>query len=128
MPNSESDWDYPLTDEDLRAIDSVISSAQPPKRHQLSFCHDEDDTSAHSPPRMRRRLPSSLFVFQQQRQRNTNMSPVPFSPCSSRSYYGRNNSPVSRFQGNCSSTILSFRFQPLSSFQELLLFLHFGQS
>lgn len=95
MPNSDSDWDYPLTEEDLRAIDSVISSAPPPKRHH------EDEAAAHSPPKIRRRLPNSLFAFQQQRQRNINTSLVPFSPCSSRSYYRRNSAPVSPFQGNC---------------------------
>ncbi|XP_057766224.1 3'-5' exonuclease isoform X2 [Salvia miltiorrhiza] len=93
MPNSDSDWYHPLTDEDLRAIDSVISSALPPKRHR------HDNASAHSPPKLRRRLPSSLFVFQQQQQqqRGFNISTVPFSSCSSR-YHGTNRSPVSPFQ------------------------------
>lgn len=113
MPNSDSDWDYPLTDEDLRAIDSAISSAPPPKRHRLSYiqCDEDAGASVDSPPKPRRRLPSSLFVFQQQQQqrrRNANVSTGPFSPCSSRYYYGRNSSQFSAFQGNCSYTRLSF--------------------
>lgn len=111
MPNSDSDWDHPLTDEDLRAIDSVIASALPPKRHR------PDDASAHSPTKLRRRLPSSLFVSQQQQKWGFNSSTVPFSSCSSRYYHGINRSPVSPFQGNCSSTMLSIRFQPLLVWQ-----------
>ncbi|KAL1548111.1 Werner Syndrome-like exonuclease isoform X1 [Salvia divinorum] len=90
MPTSDSDWDYPLTDEDLRAIDAVISSA---KRHRL------DDASARSPPKLRRRLPSSLFAFQQQQQQLQGFNTInfPFSSCSSRCY-GRTTSPVSHFQ------------------------------
>ncbi|KAG6428367.1 hypothetical protein SASPL_112618 [Salvia splendens] len=91
MPNSDSDWDYPLTDEDLRAIDTVISSV---KRHRL-----DDDASARSPPKLRRRLPSSLFASQQQQQqqRGLNIPNSSFSSCSSRCY-GRTRSPVSHFQ------------------------------
>ncbi|KAG6431461.1 hypothetical protein SASPL_109540 [Salvia splendens] len=88
MPNSDSDWDYPLTDEDLRAIDAVISSV---KRHRL-----DDDAPARSPPNLRRRLPSSLFASQQQ-QRGLNIPNSPLSSCSSRCY-GRIRSPVSHFQ------------------------------
>lgn len=112
MPISDSDWDYPLTDEDLRAIDSAISSAPPPKRHRLSYIHDNEDggASIDSPPKPRRRLPSSLFVFQQQQQqrRNANVSTGPFSPCSSRYYYGRSSFQFSPFQGICSSTLFIF--------------------
>ncbi|KAH6770131.1 hypothetical protein C2S52_014934 [Perilla frutescens var. hirtella] len=101
MPNSDSNWDYPLTEDDLRAIDSVISSAQPPKRPHLSCRHGEDDdgASVDSPPKSRRRLPTSLFIFRQQQQhRNVNFSTASFSPCSSRRYHGRNRSQISPFQ------------------------------
>ncbi|KAL0382805.1 UNVERIFIED_CONTAM: Werner Syndrome-like exonuclease [Sesamum calycinum] len=73
VPNSDSGWDYPLTDEDLRAIDSAFAaaaaSAPPSKRHALSYS-DEENSSVHSPPKTRRRLPDSLFVFQKQQNNN----------------------------------------------------------
>ncbi|KAL3619970.1 hypothetical protein CASFOL_034882 [Castilleja foliolosa] len=102
IPGSDVDWDYPLTDEDLRAIDSAICSAAAPKRHALSARDTDDDASAGSPPKTRRRLPESLFVFQhQQNNDNTNNPTFSFSPCS------RN-----RFSGGSSSS-------HLSTFQEI---------
>ncbi|GER34112.1 werner syndrome-like exonuclease [Striga asiatica] len=72
--SSDIHWeDFPLTDEDLRAIDSAISSAAAPKRHLL--CPgDQQGRSVASPPKTRRRLPDSLFVFQ-----NNNSSTFSFS-------------------------------------------------
>ncbi|XP_020550898.1 Werner Syndrome-like exonuclease isoform X4 [Sesamum indicum] len=101
IPNSDTGWDYPLTDEDLRAIDSAFAaaaaSAPPSKRHALSYT-DEENSSVHSPPKTRRRLPDSLFVFQQQQ--NNNRSSLSFSPCS-RNRFNRsgNNSYMSPFRG-----------------------------
>ncbi|XP_011084215.1 Werner Syndrome-like exonuclease isoform X2 [Sesamum indicum] len=100
IPNSDTGWDYPLTDEDLRAIDSAFAaaaaSAPPSKRHALSYT-DEENSSVHSPPKTRRRLPDSLFVFQQQQ--NNNRSSLSFSPCS-RNRFNRsgNNSYMSPFR------------------------------
>ncbi|KAI3470032.1 hypothetical protein Pfo_026695 [Paulownia fortunei] len=102
IPSSDSDWDYPLTDEDIRAIDSAFSSASsstsaPPKRHALSD-RDDDGASVDSPPKTRRRLPDSLFVFQQQQNKNNN-STFSFSPCSKNRFYrSRNNSYLSPFR------------------------------
>ncbi|KAL0358508.1 UNVERIFIED_CONTAM: Werner Syndrome-like exonuclease [Sesamum angustifolium] len=98
VPNSDSGWDYPLTDEDLRAIDSAFAaaaaSAPPSKRHALSY-FDEENSSV--PPKTRRRLPDSLFVFQ--KQQNNNRSSLFFSPCS-RNRFNRsgNNSYMSPFR------------------------------
>ncbi|KAK6161694.1 hypothetical protein DH2020_005075 [Rehmannia glutinosa] len=56
IPSSDSDWDYPLTDEDLRAIDSAFSSAAStpaPKRHALGYRDDDGasvDSSQNPPP------------------------------------------------------------------------------
>ncbi|KAL0451995.1 UNVERIFIED_CONTAM: hypothetical protein Slati_1177600 [Sesamum latifolium] len=65
VPNSDSGWDYPLTDEDLRAIDSAFAaaaaSAPPPKRHALSYS-DEENSSVHFPPKHAADCPNrSLF-------------------------------------------------------------------
>ncbi|KAK4435835.1 Werner Syndrome-like exonuclease [Sesamum alatum] len=99
VPNSDSGWDYPLTDEDLRAIDSAFAaaaSAPPSKRHALSYS-DDDNSSVQSPPKTRRRLPDSLFVFQQQQ--NNNRSSLFFSPCSrNRFHRSGNNSHMSPFR------------------------------
>ncbi|KAL8048532.1 hypothetical protein ABFX02_07G072500 [Erythranthe guttata] len=98
-PNSDSDWDYPLTDEDLRAIDSAFSSAAATSAHPPKRRHDRDRSgaSADSPPQIRRRLPDSLFVFQQQNNRNNSSR---FSPCSTRSRFhsSRSNSHLSSFR------------------------------
>ncbi|EYU31499.1 hypothetical protein MIMGU_mgv1a024384mg [Erythranthe guttata] len=77
-PNSDSDWDYPLTDEDLRAIDSAFSSAAATSAHPPKRRHDRDRSgaSADSPPQIRRRLPDSLFVFQQQNNRNNSAAGI----------------------------------------------------
>ncbi|XP_012844548.1 PREDICTED: Werner Syndrome-like exonuclease [Erythranthe guttata] len=87
-PNSDSDWDYPLTDEDLRAIDSAFSSAAATSAHPPKRRHDRDRSgaSADSPPQIRRRLPDSLFVR--------------ISPCSTRSRFhsSRSNSHLSSFR------------------------------
>lgn len=110
MPNSDSDWDYPLTDEDLQAIDSAFSSAAasaPPPKRQARSNSDDGGASIDSPPKIRRRLPDSLFVFQQQQKSNINISTFSFSPCSrNRFYSSRNNSNLSPFQGNCSFTFI----------------------
>ncbi|PIN18896.1 DNA helicase [Handroanthus impetiginosus] len=80
IPNSDSDWAYPLTDEDLEAIDSAFSAAAavapPSKRHALSY-PDEDGASVDSPPKIRRRLPDSLFVFQKQHNNDPSCSLLP---------------------------------------------------
>ncbi|GFQ04281.1 werner syndrome-like exonuclease [Phtheirospermum japonicum] len=100
IPGSDTDWDYPLTDEDLRAIDSAFRSAAAPKRHALSGRDDEDGGSAGSPPKTRRRLPDSLFVFQhQQNNDNSNNSTFSFSPCSKNRFSrGSSSSHLSTFQ------------------------------
>ncbi|KAG8369607.1 hypothetical protein BUALT_Bualt14G0031200 [Buddleja alternifolia] len=91
-PNSDEDWDYPLTEEDLRAIDSAFSAATASTAKR----HAGDNAPVDSPPNSRRRrLPESLFVFQQQ-----NNPSCSFSPCSrSRSYSTRTNADLSPFRG-----------------------------
>ncbi|KAL8525271.1 hypothetical protein ACS0TY_014773 [Phlomoides rotata] len=95
-PNSGSDWDYPLTDEDLRAIDSAFSSAAappPPKRTALSC--DSCGASSDSPRKIRRRLPDSLFVFQKQQQQQK----FSISPCARNRFNSSRNIPdLSPFQ------------------------------
>ncbi|KAK4483341.1 hypothetical protein RD792_010527 [Penstemon davidsonii] len=63
---SDSDWDYPLTEEELEAIDAAFSAAdsalQPMNKRHVSNCTNVP-ASSHSPPKtkIRRRLPDSLF-------------------------------------------------------------------
>lgn len=105
IPDLDSDWDYPLTEEDLQAIDSVFSSvaasAPPPKRHVLSSCGgDAASVELEPPPKMRRRLPETLFAFQKQQNNKWNGS-LSLSACPRGRFrsYG-NKSDISSFLGN----------------------------
>ncbi|KZV48459.1 Werner Syndrome-like exonuclease [Dorcoceras hygrometricum] len=84
---ADSDWDYPLTDDELRAIDAALSaavSAPPIKKCRSSNCSDATLASSDSPATTRRRLPQTLFTFQQRQKSSSSLSSTDFS--TNRSY------------------------------------------
>lgn len=86
-PEPNSDWDYPLTDDELQAIDAVFSaavSASPINKCRRFNCPDAALASFDSPATTRRRLPQTLFTFRQRRKNSSSLSCSTFS--TNRSY------------------------------------------
>ncbi|XP_073125450.1 3'-5' exonuclease [Henckelia pumila] len=80
-PDSNSDWDYPLTDNELQAIDAAFSavSASPIRKCRRFSCTDAALASFDSPATTRRRLPETLFTFRQRQKSSSSLSCSTFS-------------------------------------------------
>ncbi|XP_051128093.1 3'-5' exonuclease [Andrographis paniculata] len=86
--DSDADWDHLLTEEDLRAIDAAAGVPPHSMKHRARTDFDGDSASVDSPPIMRRRLPYSLFVFQQRLNNNNPSSSL--AACNRNRFYTRN--------------------------------------